>query len=258
MKKFSLILLILCAALLLAACGQSETSPSGEPSAEPATAVPSAEPSGEPTEEPAVEPSAEPSHGFPDTPGLEAMICEKWTEDRPTEYPLDSAMTRLDYELVVAHSDTTAVDADPPIGETDWLLRVTGGDELYEVVGFSRRYDEDGFRVFAPTWRSGANGAGVDIETGVALVAALVARPELLPSSGDRYLDDEENEPSVLCKIGEDKVLIYATAHTDRGLGQDYGVFAAVPIALAGKDYTGNPYEVIAVNYGNGWQTLEG
>lgn len=255
MKKFSLILLILCATLLFAACGQSE--PSAEPSAEPSTA-PTTAPSTEPSAEPSVEPSAEPSHGIPGTPGLEAMICEKWKTDRPTEYALDSAMTRLDYGFVIAHSDTTAVNVDPPFGETDWLLRVTGGDGLYEVVGFARRYDEDGFRVLVPAWRSGEDGAGVDIETAEALVAALIARPELLPTSGDSYLDDEEHEPSVLCTIGEDKVLIYANAHTDAGIGQDYGVFAAVPIALAGKNYTGNPYEVIAVNYGTVWQTLEG
>lgn len=257
MKKFSLITLIICLLLTLAACGQTEPSPSAAPSALPST-EPSAEPSTEPTFKPSEEPSAAPSHSVPDTAGLEKMIAEKWAEDNPDGYGLDPySMTRLEYDLIIAHSDTVPVNIDPPVLDTDWLLRVTGDDSLYEVVAFARKYDDDGYAVTVPTWRSGDSGAGVDIETAEALVAAMIARPELLPTSGDSYLDDEEHYPSVLCKIGEDKVLVYATAHTGGEYGSDYGVFAVVPIALAGAGYTGNPYEVIAVNY-SGWQTLEG
>lgn len=256
MKKFSLITLIICLLLTLAACGQTEPSPSAAPSALPST-EPSAEPSTEPTFKPSEEPSAAPSI-VPDTAGLEKMIAEKWAEDNPDGYGLDPySMTRLEYDLIIAHSDTVPVNIDPPVLDTDWLLRVTGDDSLYEVVAFARKYDDDGYAVTVPTWRSGDSGAGVDIETAEALVAAMIARPELLPTSGDSYLDDEEHYPSVLCKIGEDKVLVYATAHTGGEYGSDYGVFAVVPIALAGAGYTGNPYEVIAVNY-SGWQTLEG
>lgn len=257
MKKFSLITLIICLLLTLAACGQTEPSLSAAPSALPST-EPSAEPSTEPTFKPSEEPSAAPSHSVPDTAGLEKMIAEKWAEDNPDGYGLDPySMTRLEYDLIIAHSDTVPVNIDPPVLDTDWLLRVTGDDSLYEVVAFARKYDDDGYAVTVPTWRSGDSGAGVDIETAEALVAAMIARPELLPTSGDSYLDDEEHYPSVLCKIGEDKVLVYATAHTGGEYGSDYGVFAVVPIALAGAGYTGNPYEVIAVNY-SGWQTLEG
>lgn len=257
MKKFSLITLIICLLLTLAACGQTEPSPSAAPSALPST-EPSTSPSTEPTFKPSEEPSAAPSHSVPDTAGLEKMIAEKWAEDNPDGYGLDPySMTRLEYDLIIAHSDTVPVNIDPPVLDTDWLLRVTGDDSLYEVVAFARKYDDDGYAVTVPTWRSGDSGAGVDIETAEALVAAMIARPELLPTSGDSYLDDEEHYPSVLCKIGEDKVLVYATAHTGGEYGRDYGVFAVVPIALAGAGYTGNPYEVIAVNY-SGWQTLEG
>lgn len=256
MKKFSLITLIICLLLTLAACGQTEPSPSAAPSASPST-EPSVEPSTEPTFKPSEEPSAAPSTE-PDTPGLEKMIADKWSEDNPDGYGLDPyTMTRLEYDLIIAHNDTAPVNIDPPVLDTDWLLRVTGDDSLYEVVAFARKYDDDGYAVTVPTWRSGDSGAGVDIETAEALVAAMIARPELLPTSGDSYLDDEEHYPSVLCKIGEDKVLVYATAHTGGEYGSDYGVFAVVPIALAGAGYTGNPYEVIAVNY-SGWQTLEG
>lgn len=258
MKKFSLITLIICLLLTLAACGQTEPSPSALPSTEP-SAEPSAEPSTEPTFKPSEEPSAEPSHSVPDTAGLEQTIAEKWAEDKiKEEYALDPySMTRLEYDLIIAHSDTVPLNIDPPFLDTDWLLRVTGDDSLYEVVAFARKYDDEGYAVTVPTWRSGDSGAGVDIETAEALVAAMIARPELLPTSGDSYLTDEDHYPSVLCKIGEDKVLVYATAHTGGDYGRDYGVFAVVPIALAGAGYTGNPYEVIAVNY-SGWQTLEG
>lgn len=258
MKKFSLITLIICLLLTLAACGQTEPSPSALPSASPST-EPSTSPSTEPTFKPSEEPSAEPSHSVPDTAGLEQTIAKKWAEEKlKEEYALDPySMTRLEYDLIIAHSDTVPLNIDPPFLDTDWLLRVTGDDSLYEVVAFARKYDDDGYAVTVPTWRSGDSGAGVDIETAEALVAAMIARPELLPTSGDSYLDDEEHYPSVLCKIGEDKVLVYATAHTGGEYGSDYGVFAVVPIALAGAGYTGNPYEVIAVNY-SGWQTLEG
>lgn len=258
MKKFSLITLIICLLLTLAACEQTEPSPSAPPSTEP-SAAPSAEPSTEPTFKPSAEPSAEPSHSVPDTAGLEQTIAKKWAEEKlKEEYALDPySMTRLEYDLIIAHSNTEILDVAVPALDTDWLLRVTGDDSLYEVVAFARKYDDDGYAVTVPTWRSGESGAGVDIETAEALVAAMIARPELLPTSGDSYLTDEEHYPSVLCKIGEDKVLVYATAHTGGEYGSDYGVFAVVPIALASKDYTGNPYEVIAVNY-SGWQTLEG
>lgn len=258
MKKFSLITLIICLLLTLAACEQTEPSPSALPSTEP-SAEPSAEPSTEPTFKPSAEPSAEPSHSVPDTAGLEQTIAEKWAEEKlKEEYALDPySMTRLEYDLIIAHSNTEILDVAVPVLDTDWLLRVTGDDSLYEVVAFARKYDDDGYAVTVPAWRSGDSGAGVDIETAEALVAAMIARPELLPTSGDSYLTDEEHYPSVLCKIGEDKVLVYATAHTGGEYGSDYGVFAVVPIALANKDYTGNPYEVIAVNY-SGWQTLEG
>lgn len=258
MKKFSLITLIICLLLTLAACEQTEPSPSALPSTSPSTA-PSAEPSTEPTFKPSEEPSAEPSHSVPDTAGLEQTIAKKWAEDKiKQEYALDPySMTRLEYDLIIAHSNTEILDVAVPALDTDWLLRVTGDESLYEVVAFARKYDEDGYAVTTPSWRSGDSGAGVDIETAEALVAAMIARPELLPTSGDSYLTDEEHYPSVLCKIGEDKVLVYATAHTGGEYGSDYGVFAVVPIALANKDYTGNPYEVIAVNY-SGWQTLEG
>ena len=207
-----------------------------------------------------VEPSAEPSHDAPDTPGLEKAIADMWAVDHPDEYGLDSyTMKRLEYGLIVAYSDTAPVDIDPPIGATDWLLRVNEAtDSLYEVIGFARHYDEDGYKNHATAWRSGEDGAGVDIETAEALVAAMVARPELLPTSGDSYLDDEEHYPTALGTIDGDRVLVYATAHTDSGLGQDYGVFAVVPMALLDNDYAGNPYEIIGVDYGNGWQTLEG
>lgn len=258
MKKFSLITLIICLLLTLAACGQTEPPPSALPSASPST-EPSTSPSTEPTFKPSEEPSAVPSHSVPDTLGLEQAIADMWAVDHPDEYGLDSyTMKRLEYGLIIAHSDTAPVNIDPPVLDTDWLLRVNEAtDSLYEVMAFARKYDDDGYAVTVPTWRSGDSGAGVDIETAEALVAAMIARPELLPTSGDSYLTDEEHYPSVLCKIGEDKVLVYATAHTGGEYGRDYGVFAVVPIALAGEGYTGNPYEVIAVNY-SGWQTLEG
>ncbi len=250
MRKLAILLVLF---LLLAGCGEgTKTSPSPAPSAEPTDAV-SAEPTAAPSDQPEDDPSAAPSDGgTPDTPGIEQMIREKWAADRPEDFPLDYGMMTLSSELLLAKSDCGGEKA---AGGADYLLRITGDENLYEIVAYSPWFDEEGYQIYQPDWRSGENGAGVDIETGEYYSQELTFPFNYAPPvSGETVV----GTPALLGKVGDGYVFY---AHSKPADAPDY----EQPTELFVMGVPGGEesdivmmFWTIAYNEGHGWSTLEG